>query len=505
MLPIGEFMPDQPNYANPGTDVAYNVLPKTAQSYGPMSSAAAYSSNGMGSRCQGALATLDSSGNVSIMAGDATDLWQLSPGSLALVNVSKSAAAYSADSAGRWSFIQWGQDVLASDLNDPIQTFTLSVSAAFADLAGTPPKAKYLAVVKNFVVLGFTEDATDGLQPQRLWWSGINDDTSWPTPGTTAALAVQSDFQDTPGDQGWLQALVPNLGFADCALIFERAIYRMTYVGSPYFFTFAPAQSARGTPAPGSVTQLGPVVYYWNGDGFSAFDGSNSLPIGALKVDNFFLTDSAYAVDQSYLDRISAAVDPISKIVYWAYADTSATNGIPNRILAYHTVLNRWSFIPDQPVEILFRALTIGVTLDGLTALYPILDNVPFSLDSRVWTGGKVVLGSFDSNHKLGFFGAANLAPTVETSETQLYPGRRAVINNSRPIVDGGSPSVSIGSRDLTTAALTYQTATAMNANGECTQRNSARYHRARITLPSGSTFSHIQGVEISARPEGQR
>ena len=43
-VPFGEWLPDQPDFANPGAAVVQNVVPRTKQSYGPMASPAAYSS-----------------------------------------------------------------------------------------------------------------------------------------------------------------------------------------------------------------------------------------------------------------------------------------------------------------------------------------------------------------------------------------------------------------------------------------------------------------------------
>lgn len=505
-IPFGEFLPDQPNYANPGTDVAYNVLPRTAQSYGPMASTAAYSGNALTARCQGALATLDSNGDIAIFAGDVNDLYELVPGSLNFSVVSKSASPYTVASDGRWSMFQFGQQVIATDMNDAPQAFTLGSSSTFADLSGTPPKAKYGASAKNFVVFGFTNDVTFGVQPQRVWWSGINNSTSWPTPGTSAALAVQSDYQDTPGEHGWLQGLAPNLGFADCALFFERAVYRMQYVGAPYFFAFAPAQSVRGTPAPGSIVQLGANVYYLGEDGFYAFDGANSVPIGALKVDKFFFSDNSYAVDQNFMDRVSGAADPINKIIFWAYPDGSAVGGVPNRILAYHVVLNRWSFVIGITVEMLFRSLSIGYTLEGLSpGLYVSMDAIPFPIDSRVWTGGHTLLAGFSSTNFLSYFTGSALQATIDTTEGQYTPGRRTFVDNSRPIVDGGSPTVAVGYRDTNEAALTYTSPASMNSIGECPVRNESRFQRLRVVIPAGSSWQHAQGVQVSARPGGFR
>ena len=57
-VPVAEYMPDQPDLQNPGSGYVRNCLPRTAQSYGPMPSLAAYS-NGLTARCQGAFACQD--------------------------------------------------------------------------------------------------------------------------------------------------------------------------------------------------------------------------------------------------------------------------------------------------------------------------------------------------------------------------------------------------------------------------------------------------------------
>ena len=67
-VPVAEYMPDQPDLQNPGSGYVRNCLPRTAQSYGPMPSLAAYS-NALTARCQGAFACQDGAGNVNAFAG----------------------------------------------------------------------------------------------------------------------------------------------------------------------------------------------------------------------------------------------------------------------------------------------------------------------------------------------------------------------------------------------------------------------------------------------------
>jgi hypothetical protein len=257
----------------------------------------------------------------------------------------------------------------------------------------------------------------------------------------------------------------------------------------------------RGTPAPGSIAQLGALVFYLGEDGFYSFDGSNSTPIGAGKVDKTFLAD----LDQSYFHRISSTVDPQNKLVLWAYPGSGSAGGMPNRIIAYNWELGRWSLIDGIQCQILCRTLGFGYTLERLDALGGSLDALPFPLDSRAWTDGRVLLSGFDTGNRLGYFDGPNLAARVETGEVQFFPGRRALVTAVRPIVDGGTPSVAVAGRDLTIAAPAYGAPVAVNGLGEAPQRSTARYHRAQIAIPAGQRWQHIQGVEFTARPEGVR
>ena len=513
-LPIGEFMPDSPDYNNPGSANIHNVYPRTNQSYGPIAGFTSYSSalNGV---CQGAYAGIDNGGNNYIFSGTATDLFLLQSGLPTFSNVSKSASVYTIAADDVWKFTQFGQIILATDFTNAIQSYTLLSSVKFADLAAAAPKARYITTVKDFVMVANTTDPTFGAQPQRVWWSAINDATNWPTPGSLTAAQVQSDYQDILGDQGWCQGIVGNLGTADVAIFFERAIWRGIYVGSPAIFSFQPAEGVRGTPAPNSIVQIGAIVYYLGEDGFYSFDGSNSTPIGSLKVDKWFYSN----LNQQYRYKISGAVDPINKLVFWSYPSSNSTNGICDSMIIYNWALGRWSYV-DANYEFIFRALTFGYTLDSLDTTGYNLDTLPFSLDSRIWTGGSIILAAFDSNHKLGYFTGANLAPTVQTSETDILSaipqavvgrvqsgalGKRVFINSARPISDGGTPSVALGSRNRQIDAVVYGAAVPINTFGECPQRVDTRYIRAQITHPAGDIFSHISGVDLSLVPTGTR
>lgn len=500
ILPIGEWLPDMPDLGNPGSSNVLNVYPRTPKSYGPVGSPVPYS-NALTKMCQGAAAFLDTNGNVHLFAGDANDLYLLTAGSTDWTKVSKTADGYNCPPDQQWSFTYYNGKVVATDYADNIQMFDMAVGGAFADLAAAAPRAKYMAFIRNFLVVANTYDATDGVQPQRVWWPALGDPTNWPTPGSAAAAQVQSSYNDLFGDAGFIKGIVGNLGNADGAVFMEHGVKRMVYAGPPDVFDFSDAEGIRGTPAENSLVQYGNEVYYLGEDGFYVFDGLGSRPIGANKFDKTFFDD----VDQNYLSRVIGTVDPFNKLIIWAYPGAGSISGVPNRLLLYNWQLERAAPV-ELTVEVIARLMGIGYTLDQLhTVLGYTLDDLPFPLDSSVWKGGQLILGLFDTNHKLNYLSGSSLAATVDTSEMQPFKGQRSLVTNTRPLVDGGVPSVALGRRERQQDAVKFTSSSALNALGNCPLFTSGRYMRARITTPAGASFSHIQGVELEAGPSGSR
>lgn len=446
-------------------------------------------SNALATACLTAFPCADASHNTNIFAGTLTKIYLLTSASLSFSDVS--GAAYGTNIDIPWNAAIFGTRVLFTNYIDRVQSYVLGSSAVFADLSVDAPKAQFIAVSKNFVILGNTVDGTFGTKRQRVWWSGIGDPTSWPTPGTSAAAAAQSDYQDLAGDGGQIQGLVGGLGTADFAVFMERRIYRAQYIGSPAVFQFDPVEGARGTNAPGSIAQLGAVVFYLGDDGFYAFDGTNSTPIGFGKVDKFFLAD----YDATYKYKITAAIDPLNKVYAVAYP-RAGSGGVSTRVLFYNWALSRWSYA-DFTTEVIFRASTFGYSMEGLDAVSASLDALEFSLDSEVWTGGALLLGAFDTSHKLNYFNGANIAGTLTTAEFTGDGGQRASVTNVIPLVDGGTITVALGTRENQTDSVTFTSARSVERDGTVPFGDvTGRYIRAKVNIPAGSTWANAMGVD---------
>lgn len=519
VVPWPEWLPDQADFGNAGSPNIKNCIPLTPRSYGPMPSAVPHSLNTLSERCQGSYAMKAADGSIYVFAGDRQKLYMLPPGgSRTLADVSRATggayATTAPSSGGHWSMTSFGTRIIAANGVDPMQTLMLPVGAspAFTPLSATAPVAKYVATVKDFLFAANTIDGVGGPVPYRVWWSGINDPTNWPTPGSITALQVMSDYQDLQQtDLGNIMGL--QSGFAqgsDVAVFCERGIYTGQFVGPPLLFNFRVAQGAGGTISPLSIVQghaqtntgaTVSVCYYLGESGFAVFDGSTSTPIGAQKFDRAFFRD----LDDAYVGYVQGTADPRSRAVLWAYPSVGSA-GLFNRVLVYNYELSRGTIIELEPasyLEWLSSAMFgTGYTLDNIDG-FGTLDTIAPPFDDPFWTGNAASrLMLFDKDHRLGIGGGPAFAPTLETAEMQPNEGRRAWVQMTRPLIDGGIATVAVGHRERLTEPVIWEAPVAINALGDCPQRVTGRYLRFRLTMPAGQGFHHLQGIDIRMRPE---
>jgi hypothetical protein len=148
----------------------------------------------------------------------------------------------------------FGDRVIATNGADMMQTLFVG-DTNFVELSATAPVARYVAVVKDFLMVADTSDGFSGRVPYRVWWSALGDPTNWPVPGSVTAIQLQSDYQDLQQtDLGVITGLVSGLASAaDVAVFCERGIYVGSFEGPPAIFSFRVAQGASGSISPLSI------------------------------------------------------------------------------------------------------------------------------------------------------------------------------------------------------------------------------------------------------------
>lgn len=340
-----DWLPDQPSILDTVSE-ANNVIP-LAIGYGPFKSAVNYS--GVATEALNNVFAAKVNNDVSIFAGGSTKLFKVSSTDLSMEDVTRAAGAYTG--VNRWQFVQFGNYALASNGSEKIQYYDVTSSTDFADLAVAAPVAKYITVVRDFVV-GANIGA--GANPSRVQWSDINDPTDW-----TAGAASQSDYQELP-DGGNITGITGG----EFGIVFlEKAIVRMSYIGSPLFFQFDTISRNVGCIEGGSIAQYGGITYFLSDDGFYSCNGQQVTGIGSEKVDRYFFANA----NIGNIDSISAAVDPERNLVIWNYTTVSGNRAL----LIYNFETQKWCEA-DTDVNVLSTLATTGTSLDGIDSAYNI-------------------------------------------------------------------------------------------------------------------------------------
>ena len=492
LIRFGEWLPDRPENNNPGSNNVENVLVE-GESYKPFQNfATSTNPTSTSARVIGAFSFIDKGGDVNNFAGDVGELYNQSGSTW--VNVSKAsteASTYNTVSDGQWRFTAFGQRVVATNLADNIQSYVTGTSTAFADLSTSAPKAKDIAVIDNFLVGVHIDDGT--IRPNRVQWSALDDATDW----STSAVSL-SDFQDLEDDGGFNQRIVPTQNYG--LIVREQKLVRMEFIGSPGIFQFTVAEEKRGIKAINGVVSDGVTVYLLTENGFFAFDGTRSIPIGDNKVDRFFLSK----LDENNINLVKAAVNPIEKYIVWGYKDVSKSGSITDMIF-YHWTEGRWTQGVEN-LDFIETMFTPGLTLEQLSAQSTNLETVPFSLDSRVWQGGKATLGGFSTDHKLGFFDGTNKKATLESAEAAINPGGRAYVASVLPVTDSTGVEARVRHRKNQFGDLTNSSSLSINTDtNEIPFRIDDRYHRVEFTISEASTWELVQGFRFRSRPSGSR
>jgi hypothetical protein len=393
-----------------------------------------------------------------------------------LQDVSRTASAYTTTTF--WTFAQFGQTLIGANGLDNLQAWTVGSSTVFADLAAAAPTAQFVTTVRDFVVTGKTSSFAN-----RVQWSDINDSTDW-----TAGATSQSDYQDIP-DGGEVRGIT---GGEFGIVLMERAIVRMTYVGAPLFFQFDTLTRSLGCYEPRSVIQYGASTFFLSDDGFYMCDGQQVRPIGNEKVDRWFFS----VLDPAKLAEMSAACDPINKTVTWCFTDIFNTK----KLIIYNWILDRWTHA-DTTADYISTIATSSTDLESLALLYPSIDTVPASLDSRIWSGGKLLLGGVD-NSKIVSFGGSNLTATITTGDLSSE-GLESIVTLARPLIESGSATVSIASRKRLDANISYGTAVSADADNRVSLRSRGKFHRLSV-VPTGNWSSAV-AMDVTIVPTGGR
>ena len=471
---FGEWMPDQSGISGSLTD-AKNVVSQ-AIGYGPFPTPVSFSS-AAAENLTSLYAAKAPDSNTYFFAAGLSKIYTVSgSGTLTQVNTGLTTGAND-----RVRFTQFGKSVIICNNAEKLKSWVLGTSTTFAEVAATAPIAKFITVVRDFVVCANTLETTQ--QQYRVRWSAINNETDW-----TEDVNTQSDYQDIP-DGGQIMGI---RGGEFGLVLLERSIHRMSYVGTPFIFQFDNISRNKGCMVSGSVAQYQGITFFLSDDGFYMCDGQQVVPIGAEKVDRFFLADAS----ETDYPNMSAAIDPVRKLVIWNYKSVDATR----KLMIYNFATKKWTY-GDANTDYLGEASSGASTLEELDSISASLDALTTSLDSLLYIGGKYFLGGTYGTRVYSFTGA-NLTGSIATGDIDV--GANSVVTLAKPIVDNGSGSLSVASRTLLNQSVTYGTSTAADSENRVSLRSAGRYHRLNL-VPTGANWKTAVAVDVDITPQGVR
>jgi len=485
MLPLGDFTPDQSQFAS-GVVQARNTL-RTASGYRPLPSAQRISATAIPPLATAlTLARNTDDVVVVIAAGGDGNLYRYDRSTRGWLLVTTTAYP-----AMNWFFVEFGNQLIAANGVSKLQAYDLGTgSHIFADLSASAPQAKFLTLIKDQLFAGSYPDATTGtMQLARVGWSAVDDPTNW-----TPDLTVLSDFQDNP-DCGALTGLV---GGSYGVALFEKTVKRITFVGPPVIYQFDPVLSAHGCVAAGSVVAHLNFVFYLSSAGFMMFDGNGATPIGAEQVDRWFFSN----VNPSTIDQMRGGVDPVNHVVVWVYP--SSGSSYCTDCLIYNYVLQKWSH-GDLHVSCLGVVAQPGYTLDELDP-FGTVDTLPVSLDDRFWGGDKLLFaGAIDNDGYLCNLNGPPAQAVFDTREVLIGGPRRAMLQAFYPLVEGDGSMVSAQVFSRGRNSSTWKTSPVLveNFEGWIGARTEGRFHRIRIFIDG--YWTHAVGLEYVSAPMGYR
>ena len=483
MSPILGFAPDM-DPTTPGVLTACANLVPFESGFEGAPSPVAVAAAALAGPCRGAVVATKLAGTRRVFAGSQQRLYELAGGTW--TDRSK-AGAYTGSTESRWSFCQFGDTTIASNLADPMQS---STTAAFADVP-TAPRAKIVVSASNNFVLAFnTSDGTFGVSPDRWWNCAQNDQTNWtpaqggPTTGRLVAV------------EGPIQAALP---LGDYVIAYKsRGVFLGTFVGGDAQWAWSLITgSDSGAVGQNAVCDVGGVHFFVSEGDFWIFDGTRPVSVGEGVVRRWFVNN----VNPAFRFMTQATYDKTSGLVRVNFP-SKTSNGILDRTLVYHVKRQRWG-VADTVVQAPLNFIAPGVTIDGLDAIASTIDALPnVPVDSQYWIGGGQIPAYFNSANQLVSLSGVTGASSFTTGDigdddavTMIDRFRTRFTKSPQTAMATGLIKMNEGD------VLTVGSTSAMN-DGKFDLRQSARFHRVRVDMTGGHQET---AFDAKAIPVGQR
>ena len=396
-LPIGEFMPDQPEGSTQaGLNRAENVIPYGG-AYRSVRKRSAYTASipSAYGKILNAISAELSDGRFVLIVGTETKLLRWLGGEWQ--DISNEALEFNEYGGGNdWVFATAGNMVLAANGVDKIQAIDLTNEVnKFVDLSEDAPRAEVIFFVRENLFALRT-----GGEEGSIRWAAQSDYSVW----NDAALGAEQFALRSGG------APVGGLG-GEVGFIFQKdKIWRFNFVGGQVVFQADELPFGVGIEGHKNLLLAGELILFIGNSGIYSFDpkGNALRNIGYGKIVSSYLKNPLYDISKTRLAKESDR-----SLVYFALYDNA---DVCQDVLAYNYVEDKWSVIKEDIIT-LFNGRTDIARLSDDPYSTQAVDDVDTRFTSPIYKGGSYFFAFIDrSERRVCFLASGTKDAVLETN-----------------------------------------------------------------------------------------
>ena len=477
---LGEWLPDQSDsVGSPSTnlEMAYNVYPSST-GYAPFPRATRISVDMPNNKEVNGLFGARQNAQIITIAGTETAIYSgnnvVRAGGENINDISREGG-YSSPRRN-WQFKQFGKLVLATNGTQKLQRYDITGDSRFSDIEEAPV-CRAIATVRDFVFAGYCNAESNKVQ-----WSDLNNAESWDSSDTS-----QADFQILPSG-GEIKAIT---GGEFGLVLQEKAVQRVSYIGTPLVFQFDLISDNTGCNSGNSAIQHNGISYWLSDSGIVSCDGNTVTNIGEGKINDWLYKE----IDTTQVENVSVAIDPLKNLIVWNFP-TSSEDRV---LLKYNYSTGRFTSGKTK-AQVVAGLMTQSESLDELDTEYPVLDEMPVSLDSPLLIGGQFSFCGAE-NKQIVAFSLPQDNAILTTNDMEF--GGFSVATLAEPIVENGSAEFQIASRNSLNENILFGSKSVSSSENRADLRSGGKYHRVRIH-PTGN-WTNAVGFDLTATPQGSR
>jgi hypothetical protein len=380
MPAFGEWTPDQLDLDGASSRVARNVYAKS-NSYGPVPSAQVYGTATLPAKCVGFASYRTGSGGWGIVAGTKTALYKYSGGAWVVSPASGGAYNVPMGICG------------ASPVRQPVDRLQRQRRSAgarhrdgreFRALGGFSSQGPH-----RQGRAGLRLDGRAGNPALHGPLVGTERRRRMDVPGTGSTGLSDGQFFPTGGR-------VMNVTGGYTGFVFqEQAVRAFEFTGPGLIYRFQEIDGAQGCIAPYAVASMGAYAWYLGERGFNQIGPDGPKPIGATRIDDWWRnnTDAVPSIPDRGRGRSGRAPHHLGGLCHLQLHQLRRGRDLRLATRPLDRVPGRGAVVGRH----CHAGHDVGRPDDGS------LDDLPFSLDSRVWEGNKPTWGGINSSGQLIF------------------------------------------------------------------------------------------------------